>query len=68
MPGTAAIFVNVLNGKGTTAQNSVVIANAAMALATYFPKKEIEECIEAAKSSLLGGKALKVFTQLISLQ
>ena len=68
VPGTAAIFVNVLNGKGSTAQNSVVISNAAMALATYFPEKGIEECIEAAKSSLLGGKALKVFTKLISLQ
>ena len=41
VPGTAAIFVNVLQGKGTTAQNSVVIANAAMALGTYFPGKEI---------------------------
>jgi len=46
----------------------VVISNAGMALATYFPGKGIEECIEAAKSSLLGGKALKVFTKLISLQ
>lgn len=66
--GTAAIFMNILNGKGTTAQNSVVIANAAMALATYFPGNGIEECLETAKSSLLGGKALKVFTKLISLQ
>jgi len=68
IPGTAAIFVNVLGGKGTEAQNSVVISNAALALATYFPDKGIEECLEAAKSSLLGGKALKVFTKLISLQ
>ena len=68
VPGTAAIFVNVLNGKGTTAQNSVVISNAALALSTYFPEKGIEECLEAAKSSLLGGKALKVFTKLIALQ
>ena len=68
IPGTADIFVNVLNGKGTTAQNSVVIANAAMALSTYFPEKGIEECLEDAKSSLLGSKALKVFTKLISLQ
>ena len=68
VPGTSAIFVNVLNGKGTSAQNSAVIANAALALATYFPGKEIEACIEEARSSLLGGKALKVFTKLISLQ
>jgi len=68
VPGTAAIFVKVLNGGGTVAQNSVVISNAAMALSTYFPEKGLEECLEAAKSSLLGGKALKVFTKLISLQ
>ena len=68
VPGTAAIFANVLGGKGTEAQNSVVISNSALALATYFPEKGIEECLEASKSSLLGGKALKIFTKLISLQ
>jgi len=68
VPGTAAIFVNVLNGQGTTAQNSVVISNAAMALATYFPGKDLETCIEDARTSLLGGKALKVFAKLIAMQ
>jgi len=68
VPGTAAIFMNVLQGNGTSPQNSVVITNAAFALATYFPGKGIEECIEAAKSSLLGGKALNVFTKLLSKQ
>jgi len=68
IPGTAAIFVKVLNGNGTEAQNSVVISNAAMALSTYFPGKGIEVCLEEARSSLLGGKALKVFSRLISLQ
>jgi anthranilate phosphoribosyltransferase len=68
VPGTAAIFVNVLNGNGSMAQNSAVISNAAMALSTYFPEKGIEECLEAAKSSLLGGQALKIFSKLISLQ
>ena len=68
IPGTAAIFMNVLQGKGTIQQNSVVISNAAMALATYFPGKEIGDCLETAKSSLLGGEALKVFNKLISMQ
>jgi anthranilate phosphoribosyltransferase len=68
VPGTAAIFTNVLEGRGTIAQNSVVISNAAMALLTYFPEKGIEECLEEAKSSLIGGKALKLFTKLIELQ
>lgn len=68
VPGTATIFINILEGKGTVAQNAVVISNAAMALETYFPEKGIETCLEDAKSALLGGKALKIFTKLISLQ
>ena len=68
VPGTAAIFKSVITGKGTLAQNSVVIANSAMALATYFPGKGIEECISLAKSSLMEGRALKVLNQLISIQ
>jgi len=68
VPGTAAIFMNVLEGKGTTAQNSVVISNSAMALSTYYPGKAIEDCLEDARESLIGGKALKVFTKLISMQ
>jgi anthranilate phosphoribosyltransferase len=68
VPGTAAIFKNVITGKGTAAQNSVVLANSAMALATYFPGKGIEECIEMANVSLTEGKALQVLNQLISLQ
>ncbi len=68
IPGTASIFMNVLTGKGSPVQNAVVISNAAMALATYFPGKEIGACIEDAKLSLTGGKALKVFNNLISMQ
>ena len=68
VPGTSAIFVNVLNGRGTAAQNAVVISNSAMALATYYPEKGVEECLECAKSSLLGGEALNVFNKLISMQ
>lgn len=66
VPGTAAIFTKVLEGKGTVPQNSAVIANSAMALATYFPDKSLEQCIEMATSSLLGGKAKNVFSKLIS--
>jgi len=66
VPGTAAIFTTVLEGKGTVPQNSVVIANSAMALATYFPDKSLEQCIEMATSSLLGGKAKNIFAKLIS--
>jgi anthranilate phosphoribosyltransferase len=68
IPGTAEIFMNVLNGIGTEAQNAVVVTNSAMALNTYFPKKEISQCIEEARISLMEGKALKIFNKLIELQ
>jgi anthranilate phosphoribosyltransferase len=68
VPGTSSIFMNVLEGKGTNAQNAVVIANAGMALATYFTGRGIETCLNDAKSALLGGKALKIFKKLISMQ
>ncbi|MDP4206366.1 MAG: anthranilate phosphoribosyltransferase [Bacteroidota bacterium] len=54
------IFVQVLKGEGTEAQNNVVLVNAALALQTCERNKSIEQCMEEAKSSLFGGKALKV--------
>ncbi|MEC5394955.1 anthranilate phosphoribosyltransferase [Bergeyella sp. RCAD1439] len=53
----AAIFLNILDGKGTLEQNAVVLANAAMAL--YNTKKygDYQNCFELAKKSLLEGKA-----------
>ena len=59
------IFKSILEGTGTLAQNSVVYANAGMAIKTMCPEKNIEQCIEEAKSSLLGGKAAKVLKALI---
>ncbi|MFA9388992.1 MAG: anthranilate phosphoribosyltransferase [Prolixibacteraceae bacterium] len=61
----ADIFKTILDGKGTTAQNSVVFANSAMAIKTIHPDKSIEQCIEEAKSSLLGGKASKILQALV---
>ncbi|MHA7058318.1 anthranilate phosphoribosyltransferase [Aquimarina sp. M1] len=55
---SATIFMNILNGNGTEAQNNVVCANAGMAIATVeglIPKKGFEK----AKESLLSGKGLK---------
>jgi len=62
----AVIFKSVLGGTGTVAQNSAVFANAGMAIKTMYPKKNIEQCIEEAKSSLLGGKAKKVMESLVN--
>ncbi|WP_422859281.1 anthranilate phosphoribosyltransferase [Flagellimonas sp. S174] len=55
---SAQIFMNILQGKGTEAQNNVVCANAGVAIATVegvSPK----EGFEKAKESLLGGTGLR---------
>ncbi|MCT4648043.1 MAG: anthranilate phosphoribosyltransferase [Carboxylicivirga sp.] len=67
IPEAAHIFKTVIEGAGTEAQNNVVIANAALALQCYYPEKNLEQCIEAAQQSLLGGKAAKVLSTLLSL-
>jgi anthranilate phosphoribosyltransferase len=60
----ATIFMEILNGKGTESQNQVVLANAAIAIKTYFPLLTIEESVEKAKDSLFGLKALQSFNTL----
>lgn len=63
---SAKIFMDVLSGKGTSAQNNVVSANAGIAIATV---KGIgpREGFELAKESLLSGKGLQVLQKLQSL-
>jgi anthranilate phosphoribosyltransferase len=65
---SAGLFLNILNGQGTATQNSVVIANAQMALKCYWPSKSFEECREIATDSLLSKKAYRSFIKLIELQ
>jgi len=52
---SAAIFTNIISGKGTEAQNNVVCANAAMAIATVTKCSPLEG-FELAKESLFSGK------------
>ena len=61
--GSAQIFMDVLQGHGTEAQNNVVCANAGVAIATA---KNIgpREGFELAKESLLGGKGLAALKKL----
>jgi anthranilate phosphoribosyltransferase len=63
---SATIFVNILEGRGTQAQNSVVIANAAMALYCAEQGKGIVQAVAKAKESLESGKALESFKKLIN--
>lgn len=57
VPEAAAIFKNIMEGKGTEAQNNVVLTNAAFALKTFDKNKSFETAFEEAKDSLLGLKA-----------
>jgi anthranilate phosphoribosyltransferase len=60
---SAEMFVNILSGKGTIAQNNVVCANAAMAISTV-TKCNLFEGFELAKESLLSGKGLEKLNKL----
>jgi anthranilate phosphoribosyltransferase len=63
---SADIFMKILNGEGTSAQNNVVIANAAMAIQCMKPKQSLENCVEAARVSLLGKKAHGALQKLLN--
>lgn len=63
IPSSAKIFTDILNGQGSKAQNNVVCANAAMAIATA-TNCDPKEGFEKAKESLLSGKANKAFKKL----
>ena len=54
----AKIFIDILEGKGTWAQNAVVLANSAMALQCTGLYKTYDECYQLAVESLESGKAL----------
>jgi anthranilate phosphoribosyltransferase len=64
----AAIFRNVMEGKGSKAQHEVVVANSGLALHCYYPEKPVPECMEMAEDSIKSGKALKTFKKLMDLQ
>ena len=61
----AKIFVNILEGKGTWAQNAVVFANAAIALYTTEKYADYETCYKTVVESLENGKAFESFKKLV---
>src|SRR5215831_17972556 len=63
----AKIFMRILNGEGTWAQNAVVLANAAMALHCTAIFKNYDEAYNAAVESLENGKAKEALKKLIAL-
>jgi len=64
----AKIFMKILNGEGTWAQNAVVLANAAMALHSTGSYRTYDEAYNAAVESLESGKARGALKKLIELQ
>jgi anthranilate phosphoribosyltransferase len=65
---SAKIFLKILKGEGSWAQNAVVLANAAMALDCTGSYTSYEDAYLTVVESLESGKALKALESLIALQ
>ncbi|MEN8158216.1 MAG: anthranilate phosphoribosyltransferase [Bacteroidota bacterium] len=61
----AGVFLKILEGKGTTAQNDVVVSNAAFALYCMDEGRGLQHGIERARHSLASGSALSAFKKLV---
>jgi anthranilate phosphoribosyltransferase len=57
----------VLSAEGTEAQMNAVLANAAFGIQTIEQEKPIVECLEMAKDSLYGKKALRTLEKFIEI-
>ena len=64
----AKIFLKIIRGEGSWAQNAVVMANAAMALFATGNYSTYDQCYAMSVKSLESGKAYEYFQKLISLQ
>lgn len=64
---SADIFMDILSGKGTDVQNTVVCANAALAIDCFLPQSNYSEALALAKESLQSGAAFNSFQKLIAL-
>lgn len=63
---SADIFLNVLNGTATAAQQNVVLCNAALAINTIEESKTFADCFYEAEESLMNKKALNSFKTLVA--
>lgn len=62
----AEIFKNIIQGKGTNAQNNVVLTNTAFALGIVNEHKSFEDAFDEAKESLFGLKAKNCLDKLVN--
>jgi anthranilate phosphoribosyltransferase len=58
--------MEILEGRGTRAQQAIVVANAGMALFGSDRKSGIESAIAKAKESLESGRARETFKKLLN--
>ncbi len=61
----AGVFLKILKGEGTKAQNDVVLANTAFALYCMDEDKGLTSSLDRARLSLESGAALSAFTKLV---
>lgn len=60
----AKIFTGVLDGSGSKETIDVVTANSGMAIHCFDPQKDIRDCIELARETLISRKAEQLFKKL----
>jgi anthranilate phosphoribosyltransferase len=66
MKESAELFMLILKGGGTSAQNDVVCANAALAIQCVRPQLSLSDAMAEARESLQSKKAFTIFNKLIS--
>ena len=64
----AKIFLTILKGNGSWAQNAVVLANSAMALQCTGRYTDYDTCYQLAVESLESGKAYRTLEKLLNVQ
>ncbi len=66
--GSAEIFMDVLQNQSTRAQQDAVVANAALAIQCFGRAADLPEAVQIARESVLSGRALECFKQLMDNQ
>jgi anthranilate phosphoribosyltransferase len=61
---SAALFMDVLRGAGTEAQNAVACANAAVAMKCVHEDRSFDECVARSFDALLSKKAFDIYKRL----
>lgn len=64
---SATLFLSILKGAGTSAQNNAILINSGFAINCAKPSLSVIQSIELAKETLISGKAYQLFKNLIAL-